>query len=391
MAAFGGFCPLPIPLGPGDGPETGWTAAQHAALCRDVVAIKRTGVIARIRFSQDATSSAITVHSFHAQPETGITNAPTFGKNGGGDWTLTFASSYDDDSERARPFMITGAICGIAGTAARVAQLKSHTATTATIYFSDTTDEVSVHVFGTWWEHEPRIGHYDGALDKADSDTEGRTPYAWTFYSEAEAALGDAFTRARSTNVHALKLAIARCLTGAQRSVDKVAFAAQPATSYETLGQWQEALRVRLYPEDTPQDVRQRCAGRFKAATMPTRANTDAALETLLGDAFVRTWHRVGSDLANPPAQTYWPGVNPGTSNYSLGGGSWFSERAHLTIEVKQTPGQSNASFLHTMNVDLFDMVDSNLPAYATVNWALDVQNGFLLDISKMDYTGFGS
>ena len=48
----------------------------------------------------------------------------------------------------------------------------------------------------------------------------------------------------------------------------------------------------------------------------------------------------------------------------------------------------SNEDYLHLLNVELFELLDEMLPAWATANWAEDVSAGFLLDISQLDYTG---
>ena len=114
----------------------------------------------------------------------------------------------------------------------------------------------------------------------------------------------------------------------------------------------------------------------------------DEACANLLSEAFVRTWRRYGVSLSAPPTQTYWPGVNPGPSSYSLGGGAWMSERCHLVVEVVPPASIADADFLHLVNVELFRMLDELLPAWATFDWATGITSGFLLDISQLDYGG---
>ena len=111
----------------------------------------------------------------------------------------------------------------------------------------------------------------------------------------------------------------------------------------------------------------------------------------LLGDHFVQTFRQTGTDLDNPPAQTYWPVINPAPAfnNLDLGGGPWLSERAHLVVDVQRLPGESLLDFLNLMNVHLFLLLDRMTPMWSTFNWAINVDDGFLLDISDMDFDGF--
>ena len=132
--------------------------------------------------------------------------------------------------------------------------------------------------------------------------------------------------------------------------------------------------------------VRTQCVAQYQAAVGPTLANVTAAVTALLGSAFVAVHTTVGSDLETPPTITYWPGVNPGASSYSLGGGTWLSERAHLWVEVIRPSGMEFADFNKLMNVQLFELLDRMLPAWATFNWATSA--GFVVDVSQLDFDG---
>jgi len=116
--------------------------------------------------------------------------------------------------------------------------------------------------------------------------------------------------------------------------------------------------------------------------------NEDEAVATLLGAHYVKSWRQTGVDLDTPPLLTYWPGVNPGPASYDIGGGAWLSERAHLVIEVQTVQGESLGDFLELMNTQLFALLDSLLPAWATFNWATNMGTCFLLDISQLDFDG---
>jgi hypothetical protein len=259
------------------------------------------------------------------------------------------------------------------------------------------------------WSRDRDIGHYGAALDKQNSKTEGRTPYAWVFYLEYRGARGSGYAGwdgTKTSLVHAENLALARSQAGRWRAADRLRFNALPLTSDEALDGWIERLAVERYEEDTRHDVRQRCGAKYAASAGNARATVDDALMRLLGKAdettlrggkFVRCWRQQGSDLANPPTRTYWPVINPGPAINSLGGGTWFSDRARLTVEVtpdgmftvlsdgSTTP---NAKFLKIMNVHLFRLLDRMLPIWSEFDWCLTPSDGFLLDIDQMDYCG---
>ena len=238
------------------------------------------------------------------------------------------------------------------------------------------------------WTRKRRLGHYGAAPDKRNTTAEA-TPYAYGWYRELQAMRGSAFSSEMSGLYHAENLAVARVYAGLSRAADKLRNNSTPHTSAERLGYWLQLLGVGVYPDDTLHDIRRRCAAHYQAANGPTEPNVDQAVEALLGDRWVRNWRQRGSDLANPPTQTFWPNINNGPNNYSLGGGTWLSERAHLVVEVQQLDNETTAEFLRAMNVDLFGLLDNMLDSHATFNWALDVQTGFVLDVSQLDFTGF--
>lgn len=259
------------------------------------------------------------------------------------------------------------------------------------------------------WSRERTIGHYGGALDKHDSRTEGRVPYAWVFYLEYRAARGSAYAGwdgQKASLVHAENLAFARSQAARWRCADKLRNNAVPLTSAEALEGWMDRLGVERYDEDTRQDMRLRCAAKYGASAGNTRRMVDDAIIRLIGQAdqttlrggcFVRCWRQEGTDLANPPNRTYWPVINPGPAGFNLGGGTWFSDRSRLTVEV--TPNgmltvlpngttTPNEKFLKLMNTHLFRLLDRMLPVWAEFDWAIGLSDGFLLDLDQMDYSG---
>jgi hypothetical protein len=258
-------------------------------------------------------------------------------------------------------------------------------------------DEVfSIRVFGEWGP-ESRIGDYDGAPDKVDCATETE-PYAWLWYQEYEAMLGDAFTRNRTGMAHAKKLMLGRFEAGKTRAWERARANSLPNTADDCLGQWVEVLGVPVRATDQRWQIRQRCAAKFQGAIGPTQQNVDDSLSTLLGPLFVETRRSIGVDLDTPPALTFWPTINPGPTAMSLGGGAWSSERAHVVVILAKPPPSQLGEFLYQSNVVLFQQLDRLLPAKSTFNWTTSVQ-GFLLDgaahsdgsISQLDFDGLTS
>lgn len=237
------------------------------------------------------------------------------------------------------------------------------------------------------WSREGAIGDYGGSTDKAASRTEGSIPYAFSVYQSLQGQRGSAYTQATGTLVHCENLALARTLSCVwYRVPEKLRANATPAGSDERLEYWADVLGVPFGPRDQRWQIRQRCAAHYEATKGPTIANVTDAVDSLLADAFVSVDTTIGTDLANPPAITNWPGINPGPSSYSLGGGAWLSSRCHMSIHVTQPAGMSDNAFLDLVNVQLFQLGDRILPAWVTFTWSEN--DGFFLDISRLDYDG---
>jgi len=238
------------------------------------------------------------------------------------------------------------------------------------------------------WGRSVRLAEYGGSLDKINDSTENPRSYAAVWYDELRSMRGSAYSRDMSGLVHAENLAIARSEQARTRAADKLTNNQNPRTSAERLGYWIEVQRVTVRQTDTLDSIRLRCAAKYLLASGPTQQNEDDAISDLLGDALVQVYRQEGVDLATPPLQTFWPGVNPGPAAYDLGGGTWLSERAHLVVSVQVPDGMATSDFLELMNVHLFDLLDAMLPAWATFNWAIGVADGFVLDVSQLDFNG---
>lgn len=387
MSGFGTFAPLPLRLG--GSPTEGLTAEQHARICADLVAVRNTAPVFVCNFTKSGATFTINWYA-GADSSSAADPAFSFSNGGTGVSTLTFGLNWENEYERPEPFMFRGADASYqaataGGAAARV--------TAANVVEVRTFDGTSTPVDGTATvvvygrASYPRIGDYDGALDKTNNTVE-EIPYAWTWYQEIEGMLGSAFTREMSGHVHARKLALARMFAGVSRSAESIPLNAMPGTADAMLAEWLDALNVHSHPDDDRQTLRQRAAAKFKSARGNSKTDVDETVSELLGDFFVGLHRQQDEDLSAPPTITYWPGVNDGPASYDIGGGAWISERCHLVVEVTKPAGMPDADWLRLMNVDLYRELDVLLPAWATFNWATGVSDGFNLDIDDLDFTG---
>lgn len=235
------------------------------------------------------------------------------------------------------------------------------------------------------WTRRAEIGDYDGALDKVDCQTE-TVPYAWGWYQDLTAMLGDGFTAERTGIVHARKLALARHEAGKTRMAERAVANSLPDTAGECLGQWVRCLNVKVHDSESLHSVRQKCAARFAAVQGATTESVDESVSSLLGSVFVQNIRQLDNALSSPPAGTYWQGGTPGPASYSLGGGAWFSPRAHLIVKVRKPASGALSRFLDLVQVDLFDHLNRLLPAWMTFSWTTGTS--FLLDISQLDFDG---
>src|ERR1041385_3308495 len=200
------------------------------------------------------------------------------------------------------------------------------------------------------WSRTARIGYYDGALDKEDAKRE-RVPYAFTWYQEYTGALGSAF--GDGGLVHARKLALARLEAAVTRAAEKINANSHPDTCDDFLGEWISCFGARLSGDETRQEIRQRCAAKFSATLGATPGNIDNVCSRLLGPFFQANFRFRGVDLATPPDPTFWPGINPGSSADSLGGGAWTSIRSKLAVSVAAPDDINDGTWQTLIRVEL--------------------------------------
>jgi hypothetical protein len=235
------------------------------------------------------------------------------------------------------------------------------------------------------WSRVADIGDYGGADDKRASETEGDSPYTVAVYRDLQNMRGSAYTKKSGTVVHAENLALARTIAAVGfRKPEQLRANAVPLTSGERLDYWVKVLGLPTRLNEQRWQLRQRAAAHYHAVVGPTRANVEAAVQELLGDVFVALYVNEGTDLATPPDPTFWPGINPGSSDDNLGGGAWNSIRCHVYVEVMQPSGMTIDEFLNITEVQLFQLLDRMLPAWATFSWFHG--DGFELDQDLLDF-----
>jgi hypothetical protein len=259
--------------------------------------------------------------------------------------------------------------------------------TSVTVYGGALSSGVCVTVYGSDRD-SVSVADYGGASDKRDSVTES-TPYAWSVYQALQDARGSSYSREHSGLVHVENLALARSGAARWRDSERLACNSNPETATELLRDWARVLGIARRTSDTPETLRAQCGARFRLFQGPREQSVNDACSSLLGSMFVRVHRLYSGDLSAPPTETYWPGVNAGPAGYDLGGGTWLSERSRITVEVSQPSGVDLSLFQDRVD-RLSETLDRALPAWATYDWSVNTEGGFVLDFDQLDYCGLG-
>lgn len=360
MSGFGALCPLPLRLS-----SEGWSAAEFMRLAADTVAAARTVPFAWVRVTSSGTVEAYRGPS-GTQPIAIVVM---------GTVVLAWPTAYVDALGRDRIVAIRHAVAGAPVTATDgnsvSLELASGTVTVA-VYGSDR-DSVQTEDYGA-------------TADKQDTVTE-QVPYAWTAYQALQDARGSSYSKEHSGLVHVENLALARGHAARWRDAERLSCNSNPETATEKLGEWIEALGIARRTTDTDATIRAQCGARFRLFSGPRQQAVDAACAGLLGDMFVRSYRFYTENLAAPTPETYWPGVAPGVPPYDLGGGSWYSDRCKLLVEVTQPTSVTQSLFLDRTD-RLTETLDRIMPAWAVFEWSVNTDTGFVLDFDELDFAG---
>jgi hypothetical protein len=395
---LGGFAPLPLRLGDDFTPE------QHARLCADVAALKRTAPLCVFTYLQDGAS--ITIENYLGRDGEGVTDPDGVARIGTtvvgvGVAVFELSGALKDATGETHPVNLSTARATIHGalggrTVVGVAQNRLLVVTYGNLGEADARATVVVHTsdrdgIAASTTHAD-FRDYGGDLEKRASETEGARPYAFAWYDELRAMRGSAYSKEAGTLVHCENLAIARSEAARTRCAEKLYKNSIPSTADEKLSSWATALGVHSRNGDRPADIRARCSAKFRAVLAPTVRNVDEAIAALLGDVYVSSSRIIGSALSSPPAITNWPVINPGPDSYALARdtsgnrAAWLSERYHLTVLVQRPAAMAEGEFLDLVNIQLHQLLDSMLPAWATFSWATGI--GFVIGVSQLGFTG---
>lgn len=382
---WGALCPLPLRLRADR--YDGWYAGQQSRLCADQLAQRRTQPFAWLTYSTDG--SAVSSVEYTGEHNIGGLNAPTSTVLGTGAVQWDWAAQYTNDHDHSTPTFIRHVKASVHGSAAAVAVAEINNPRRVTVRTFNATTGAALNARVTLKVGTTRdadIGDYGGDTEKRETTTED-IPYAWAWYQHYEDSLGSSFTRNRTGDVHARKLALARGNMMLDRLWERFRNNLFPGTSDEMLGKWLKTLGVVVHEKDRPWKLRQQAAAIFAMSVGPTQATIDQAIADLMGGSLQQIIRPRGADLATPPDQTFWPGVNPGSPTYDLGGGAWISERAHVAIIVDKPAASDQQNFLFQVNVRLQNLADRIFPAECTFSWSTS-SDGFYLDFSELDFDG---
>jgi hypothetical protein len=108
---FGAFCPMPLRLG-GSSLE-GLTPEQHARICADVVAAKRTVPVAVLTYTKSG--GTITLHNYTGMNGRGLAYAPTATSISTGRTGFSWSGIFEDPYEITYPINLQHGVACVHG------------------------------------------------------------------------------------------------------------------------------------------------------------------------------------------------------------------------------------------------------------------------------------
>lgn len=369
-AAFGGFCPLPIPLGGND--IEGWRSSQHARLASDLAACARTHPFARLTFTRGSGTASPSITNYLGRPAKVDDNLPTISGDAADPSvtpiTITWPAVMTDDSGNKRQVRLTGVKISINNSLnlARVSFTANQIVITpkAVGVFS-----ACLTVHAKWGDF--RIERYGGDPDKTDSKTE-ETPYAWIHYQDQVAAVGSAYGKQRYGLVHAKRLAYARALAAASRADDRLRANSTPGTADVKLDDWAKCLRVSNSGDEPRWRLRRRCAAIFASKGGGNLVDLDATIREFIGDEFIEVQTFNGQDHG------IWP------NHYAMAGQVWATVRSRIIVAVNPPRDKNDQEFRKLIQVELMELLDRLCPGHVVFDWTTVNETGFLLGISQL-------
>ena len=202
------------------------------------------------------------------------------------------------------------------------------------------------------------------------------------FLAAIKAGMGDAFSQEDESIIGAENIAWARLFTLAHWQAEKLVNNSLPATSFDLLLDWATRLGVSFRPTDSIASIRKACVAKYMATGGSTQTNIQDTVSTLLAGSLIDITYFYSGDLSAPPDQTYWA-KNPAPNSFGdlgLGDGTWTSLRCHILVAVQQASGQGFNDLMYLVCVQLYNLLDVMLPAWATFDFTLNEYDGFWLN-----------
>lgn len=199
------------------------------------------------------------------------------------------------------------------------------------------------------------------------------------------------------SNVYLEAEAMARAIDGVWSASARLGNQWQPAKLTDMLTRWEAIFG--LFPLTTDTLVARRAAVATAMARFSVQPNYQAvydACRTALGSVFVGVVHTTTAAGANGPAVVYTPtGWGIGTSPDPAGLLTWYSNIAHVLIQVVQPSTMGNAEFYNTVG-KLGPILDQALPAWCTWNYFSVIHTGgtvkgFFLDEKNLNIEVFAT
>jgi hypothetical protein len=313
----------------------------------------------------------------------GKANAPEIDPDGFATSKIIFSPSFTDDTGRTWEVAVR-AVAATAEQSQAIAEVLDALTIRVTAHngVAKVPRTIYVTVYGTPVE-KATIDLFGGATDKQNCEAEA-IPYAASWYETMQGARGSLYRQERDGLVHVENLALARHFAWQNRLAEQLVTNANPGTSGVSIPEWSERLDVQLTSDDA--EMRAALAAKNSMYRGATPAILNESIARIAGPWFVDV-HRNHGSLGSPPDWTYGPSWDTGPTEWDMGGGTWSSIRASLTVELVEPSGSDYEAFTEVVE-KLSEHLELALPVYMTWEWATGLTTGFHLDDDSMDHVG---
>lgn len=188
---------------------------------------------------------------------------------------------------------------------------------------------------------------------------------------------GTALSDSTSGPLWAEAVAEARCINYLWELNRRMANQWDPLRMTDFLSRWERIYGISPLATDTPVDRRRKVGAKIAAFGQPPSRQVVADLmSAVLGSVYVGLVVTPSSiALGHVPGGISIPG------GVTLTDGNWYSDIAHLDVQVQQPAGMPDATFYATVG-QVRQYLDDLLPSWVTADWFRDGSHGagFYLD-----------